>query len=781
MERVLDKPKTHASQTHASQPRPRAFPLSRQDAVSVILGVFGLFLGRLKFLTFLSPVGPAFLGLFLGTSHQFYIIMILTGVGLATSLSGVYLAKYLAALAALALVNAYMVKKHIRPNVMTKAAVSGGAALFCGLGMAAYENMSLYFAVVSVAEAVLVGGLAIVLRNSANVLAGSRKRRLLSNEEIISLAVLLGGVIAGASNIEIYGVPLRVALAAAAVMIIAHKAGGVYAFAAGTMLGLAQVLVGAATIEESLALGIAGLAAGIFREKGKPAVAGGFAVGFVVTEILLHRPQSLGLWVSVLGGAAVFAITPANFYFNFNTMVNPVLDNTDEYLDRVREIVNERLMGFSRSFAKLAKTFSLLSAKKASLTQGDVHRLIEDVSDKACAHCAKRETCWQTNFYDTYQTVFGMLGACEKRGAISDIPENFQASCVNAARFAEATARVFEIYKTNLAWHNRIVESRELVSEQLTGVAGIIAELSRDMDMYMNFKTDAEESIAAELAKNRIEVENVIVLENRLGKCEVTITQKPCFDRKNCGREIVRIVSGLLGRKMKVDEGQCGYRRDFCRVRLLEEQKYRVFSGAAKKQKAGSAESGDSFSFMELKNGQCILALSDGMGSGAKAREESAAAIELLEEFIESGFEKDIAVKIINSVLVLKSSEESFATLDICAVDLYTGDAEFVKIGAAATYLLREGAVSVIQSKSLPMGMLPAVDIEKAAKRLRDGDIIVMVTDGMDEPWVADALREMSGRNPQDIADELLAEAETRGDATNDDLTVLAAKIWERV
>ena len=228
-------------------------------------------------------------------------------------------------------------------------------------------------------------------------------------------------------------------------------------------------------------------------------------------------------------------------------------------------------------------------------------------------------------------------------------------------------------------------------------------------------------------------------------------------------------------------------------MRFVESQKYRVHCGVAHRAKGKRGlDTGDSYSYMELKGGQTLLALSDGMGSGTKARQESTATVELLEDFLESGFEKELAVKMINSVLVLKSSEESFSTLDICAIDLYTGEGEFIKIGAYSSFLLRDNNVTIIPSSSLPMGMLKQVDIEQSRRKLAHDDIILMVTDGVTdvdsslsergENWVKYFLQECPYRNPQDIADYVLEEAQRRtNDNAKDDMTVLAARVWEKV
>ena len=245
------------------------------------------------------------------------------------------------------------------------------------------------------------------------------------------------------------------------------------------------------------------------------------------------------------------------------------------------------------------------------------------------------------------------------------------------------------------------------------------------------------------------------------------------------------VLNAVLKRKMRIEGADCDVRGGMCRIRFIEDQKLRITSGVAHRAKSAKG-SGDSYSTVDLQGGQCLLALSDGMGSGERARRESAATVGLLEDFIESGFDKELAVRMINTVLVLKSSEESFSTLDICAVDLYTGLAEFIKIGAAEAYVLRDGQVSIIRSSSLPIGMLNDVDLEITTRQLQHDDIIVMATDGVttadEEDWIKHALKNCRYRNPQDVADYLLGEAERRQDGTpKDDMTVLVARVWEKV
>ena len=86
--------------------------------------------------------------------------------------------------------------------------------------------------------------------------------------------------------------------------------------------------------------------------------------------------------------------------------------------------------------------------------------------------------------------------------------------------------------------------------------------------------------------------------------------------------------------------------------------------------------SGDNYICRQEEDGRFFLCLSDGMGSGIEAFKESEIVVELLEQFLESGFSQETAARMVNSALLLKGREGMFSTVDICAVDLYTGICE---------------------------------------------------------------------------------------------------------
>ena len=180
------------------------------------------------------------------------------------------------------------------------------------------------------------------------------------------------------------------------------------------------------------------------------------------------------------------------------------------------------------------------------------------------------------------------------------------------------------------------------------------------------------------------------------------------------------------------------------------------------------------------------MVLSDGMGTGSRAARESQAMLELLDSFLRAGFDTRTAVKFINSVMLLKSDEEAFVTIDICIIDLYTGEAEFIKTGAEPSFILQKGGVNTVKAASLPVGVIAEMEAERTFKTIADGDVIVMVTDGVEtrnegSMWVSEFLEE-ARRNGEEknLADKILSKAiENQNGKITDDMTVLSVRLRE--
>lgn len=222
---------------------------------------------------------------------------------------------------------------------------------------------------------------------------------------------------------------------------------------------------------------------------------------------------------------------------------------------------------------------------------------------------------------------------------------------------------------------------------------------------------------------------------------------------------------------------------------FTEETNFQVIHGSARAVKDEEGISGDNFAFMEMGTGRALMSLSDGMGSGFDAYRDSEIVIELLEELLDCGFSEEVALRLINSVFLVNSESLSPATVDMGIIDMYSGVCDFVKLGAASTFIKRGKWVESIKSTSLPMGFFERPDMESVSKKLYNGDYIIMVSDGIldsiksedKEKELGRIIMNIEGKQPKEMADAILTEVIGGGGSEIcDDMTVLVAGVWER-
>lgn len=140
---------------------------------------------------------------------------------------------------------------------------------------------------------------------------------------------------------------------------------------------------------------------------------------------------------------------------------------------------------------------------------------------------------------------------------------------------------------------------------------------------------------------------------------------------------------------------------------------------------------------------------------------------------------------------MLKSNDEVFTTFDISLIDLYTGKLQIIKTGAPATFIRRKNRVDIINSKSLPVGILKDIDFNVYEGYLDDGDVIIMMSDGVLEAnevvddveiWMRDVIAGINSLNPKKITEEIIRAAEeASGGKIKDDMTLLVTKFWKTV
>ena len=447
---------------------------------------------------------------------------------------------------------------------------------------------------------------------------------------------------------------------------------------------------------------------------------------------------------------------------------------------------------FADSLVHLSSTFLTLEKYKGTFSKDEIDEMFLRVTVKVCENCEQKAQCLGEKRVHTYQMMYEILCTAEQYGAELNVElkRKLQKRCQMAPRFLRESLETFENAKQILMWNNRMVQNREGYVGQLASFAKMIQYTTRELDAGIFRDDHLEKRLKTQLKKSGIRMLSSVFYMTPQGKYEIHLTVKTSKGRLASTKEIAALVGKCVGRDLLPEQGERPViGEDYCTVAFVESARYHTLQGVAKIGKGCEKISGDTFLMADLPGGKKGIALSDGMGSGEEAFRESAMVVEMLEELLEAGFPVDTAVQMMNTALVIGREEIRFSTLDISLFDLYNGTCEFVKAGAAATYIKRQDTVEKISSSTLPIGVLQEIEIESQVRELHSGDYVIMLTDGVldalpvneQDTLLTTFIQDSRIVNPKELAHHILGQVlEWSGEVPVDDMTILVVGIWKR-
>lgn len=752
--------------------------------------ILGLLIGRASLIGKLTPFGIAFLAAYIlvGKSNVFIFSSIVIGLFSFHGLGGV---DYVVALTiVMVLFNKVEFIKNlslINSSIIAGAIFSITKLIFLVL----FKDIFIYDLFIILFEGLVVFTLTYIFSYSLSTESIGGKY---TNERIICIFLTLALVLSGFHNISILGLSIKNIISIIFILYFGYTEG---AFVGGTIGITLGVVAYVSNPEMPFILsiyGLAGLLTGVFRDLGKLGSILGFILGNGIISFYLNGYGTSFINVKeIFLSIIIFAIIyePLNNYLSGYMEIATGRAKEKAYSNRKDEMTIKRLKDVSRVFKELGNTFKNSVEDSNNHDFGEVYGLVDDVASSTCGNCRMRDYCWEEGFYTTYYGLFNMVTLLEENQPLTEenIPKSIKDNCINKDEMKKEVKRHFDMFQVNNIWKHKVLENRILVSEQLDGVSNIMENMIQDIYIDPVFKEDVEEVILANLKNKKIDVRDVVVAELEGEKIEVYIDVDKAYKEKNSQKNIKNIVSDTLGMELRGDFNLSESKNERQRFKLVKSNRYNALTEISLKSNCSNGISGDNYTFGEGENNYYV-ALSDGMGVGKKANKESAIAINLLESFLEAKFDEELTLKTINSILMQKSNEEIFTTFDISLLDLYTGKLQIIKTGAPATFIKKKDGVKIVNSQSLPVGILKDVDFNIYEEYLEDGDIIIMMSDGIleanketdnIESWMKDSINSIDSLNPKTIADEILNIAEgVSGESIEDDMTVLVTKVWRR-
>ena len=452
--------------------------------------------------------------------------------------------------------------------------------------------------------------------------------------------------------------------------------------------------------------------------------------------------------------------------------VKKVLPRTEE--DQLKEFVSEKLY-------KMSEVFREIEAAFVSLDEGPddtamKKRMLTEIKQSMCSGCKNAKNCQNTKVYKGFAALIEM-GCIKGKVTFVDLTSDITLNCINPASLTETLNKLlYEYRKTNLEAENA-KSGRKLLAGQARGIAEVLknraVEFCREQPDY----SAVEKKAINELAANGISCPEIRMRgdKNReiyltLVDCNNSYAVQSCLE-KSTGLKL------MLKDKIQYDNQKAAFI-------FTQPPRYDAAFGVAFAVKEGERVSGDTHSVIKINEHSFLMALSDGMGSGEYARKVSATAISLIEAFYRSEMPSEIVLDTINKLLCF-NRDERFTCIDAAEIDLNTLKASFIKIGSPVGIIVRKGEIKVLESHSLPLGILDNLHPSTSIEQLKKDDIVVFMSDGVTSSFggvteLYDFISTLKPLNPQSLAEKILAAAKNKVTGTPDDMTVLCVRLFER-
>lgn len=343
--------------------------------------------------------------------------------------------------------------------------------------------------------------------------------------------------------------------------------------------------------------------------------------------------------------------------------------------------------------------------------------------------------------------------------------------------------------RRDILYQRQVIESKQIFAQHLKDISGALGEVSETV-MHVSIPFEHKRrALISYLKKQGIQVKEMMFLDGPRGKRKISITARSNGRRKYSVEDFAGFLSVFFDRRL-VPSVESFYllTKNFEVFLFEDEPKFSVMSATSRAVKEDEKISGDNYSIEECGDGNVVLMIADGMGSGESACKDSQAVIEFMEKFLDVGFQKEKAFSMINAAIAAQTQCCNLTTLDLCMLDLHNGEAEFLKAGAASSFCKRGKIVQEITSDMLPLGSFTELSPMSQTYSLMDGDMVIMMSDG-----VTDCFEDESGNsrlceiiarnnavNPRELSDYLLQYAiNCQGGRIRDDMTILVAGVWE--
>ena len=746
----------------------------------ILLSVVSFFIGRLDILSGISPFSLSFL--LAAEKNPLIFLSVISGIMSNSLLNS---EKYI--LITLFGTTLSLLIKWILPKAdddKINPAVIFISSFTFSLCFTLFKDYVIYDILFVLFESVISFLSYFILKKGIKAVTTIFKKKFFTSEEIVTFLTILTIFIAGIGNITIFNnINIKNICAVFFVLLGASTSNTGISSQIASFMGIA-----AGCGSDYMGIFIAtycvnGLMGSVFSKYGKLITILGFTAGNVIMNILMGYEYYMVIsYTEITLASTLYIIFPDILFKRIFSHITEVSGISD-YPSSIKEISITKLDSLSSALKKLSDTISDIFLRKDAVVYDDISDISENVSDKVCKKCDFRFKCWQKDSDETRNTMIKLIKKIKTKGILKleDFPENFRNKCVKSNEVLQVLTSSYELYRVNTLWKKKIKDNTKIYKEQFDELSDIVLNLKGEIEKNPYFDRQLSLDISSALENDGINVKNIRVIKDSNENTGVELTLYPCQKKDKCYKFIEERLSEILGIPFIKTSGKCSFKE--CVLNFKENYIYTLSSSVKQHSKNENKVCGDNYSLKTLENSSSYVILCDGSGSGDTASLYSGNTVKLLEEFLRTGFSKSTSVKLINSSLMFNRENDYFSTIDLSIFNLKSGELEILKKGACPTYIKKSnGEYLVIEKDSLPIGIIDEEECVTDIVKLRENDIIVMVSDGIysaieKEGWIIEALKAIKSDDPEIIADTLLKIATSTKNKDKDDMTVIVNRL----
>ncbi len=637
----------------------------------------------------------------------------------------------------------------------------------CGTVTMFGNEPSLYSLVLCACSSCLVASSVTFYSGTVECILKRRSPYMLDDHALICISVSLCSLLLGSSEISFAGFRPAGMFAAFVTLVASYLFGQTGGSISGIVMGVGSAVGGTGAALAS-GLAICGLLGGIFSKFGRFGCALAFSVTAAITSLIDGTSEGIAVFAQTAVAALIFVLIPGKKLAKVKGRIR------EPGAGRIRlefSSAGERLKNAANAISSVSSCVASVSQGINSMAPSTDILVCMRVRERVCSSCRLKDNFCPEN--GDFDAITDKLSKGEEISAM-DFSLDFNSKCPSVPRLADNFNRIYAGRKAINALQANSARNRELACGQFDWMAALLRELAEQTRDGATMLFGKEKTASRVLSESGFETVSVKCISPSSGalKLECVVKSIPSgISLSRLTAELSREISAEL-MPPKIKEIKQDKELDFYRKEL-----FRVSVGSAKASCANQKLCGDYYEFFRTENAAYVV-LSDGMGTGGRAAVDSTMTVELFSRLIKAGLSPDTALNITNSALAVKSDDESVSTLDMARIDLFTGDAMLFKSGAAASYHTLSGRVRTVEIPSTPLGILSRASFSKYEFRMRGGDLLVMVSDGVlgsGNSWIADEIRSADGVNdPQTFSELILNTARHKCGEGYDDMTVIA-------